>query len=177
MPRDAFIAETPFFDEGHARLADGVADFAAREIGPRAGAEEAGDPEAHFRELLALLAQADLLRYSVARPGAALDARALCVVREALAYHSATADLAFTMQGLGTYAVSLAAPEHVRDFWLDRARAGKAIAAFALTEPEAGSDASNVQTEARREGDSYLINGRKHLISNAGVADFYTVFA
>jgi acyl-CoA dehydrogenase len=177
MPRDQFIAEMPFFDEEHARLAAGVANFAAQEIGPRAGAEEAGDADAHFRELLALLAQADLLRYSVAREGAPLDARSLCVVREALAYHSATADLAFTMQGLGTYAVSQAAPEHVRDFWLERARAGKSIAAFALTEAEAGSDVSNVRTEARREGDSYRINGRKRFISNAGVADFYTVFA
>ncbi|HWS55470.1 MAG TPA: acyl-CoA dehydrogenase family protein [Pyrinomonadaceae bacterium] len=177
MPRDSFIAETPFFDEEHARLADGVANFAAQEIEPRAGAEEAGNADEHFREVLGLLAQADLLRYAVARAGSPLDARSLCVVREALAYHSATADLAFTMQGLGTYAVSLAAPEHVRDFWLDRARAGKAIAAFALTEPEAGSDVSAVQTEARREGDSYLINGHKRFISNAGIADFYTVFA
>jgi alkylation response protein AidB-like acyl-CoA dehydrogenase len=98
-------------------------------------------------------------------------------VREALAYHSPLADLAFVMQGLGTYAVSLAAPEHVRDFWLGRARAGKSIAAFALTEPEAGSDVSAVQTTARREGDSYVIDGRKCFISNAGLADFYTVFA
>jgi acyl-CoA dehydrogenase len=177
MSRDLFISETPFFEEGHARLAAGVANFAAQEIGPRAGAEESGDPDAHFRELLGLLAQADLLRYSVARAGAPLEARSLCLVREALAYHSATADVAFAMQGLGTYAVSLAAPEHVRDFWLGRAREGRAIAAFALTEPEAGSDVSNIQTEARRDGDSYLIRGRKCFISNAGVADFYTVFA
>jgi acyl-CoA dehydrogenase len=65
----------------------------------------------------------------------------------------------------------------VRDFWLERARSGRAIAAFALTEPEAGSDVSNVQTVAEREGDSYVIRGRKCFISNAGVADFYTVFA
>lgn len=177
MPRDLFIAETPFFGDEHARLAAGVANFAAQEIEPRSGAAEGGDPDAHFRELLGLLAQADLLRYSVARGGSPLDARSLCVVREALAYHSAVADLAFTMQGLGTYAVSLAAPEHVRDFWLDRARAGRAVAAFALTEPEAGSDVSNVQTTAAREGDSYRIDGHKCFISNAGVADFYTVFA
>ena len=177
MPRDLFIAETPFFGEEHARLAAGVANFAAQEIEPRAAAGETADQDAHFRELLALLAQADLLRYAVAREGSLLDARSLCVVREALAYHSAVADLAFTMQGLGTYAVSLAAPEHVRDFWLERARTGKAVAAFALTEPEAGSDVSNVQTEAVREGDSYRINGHKCFISNAGVADFYTVFA
>src|SRR5919205_521695 len=169
MQRDGFIEETPFFTEEHARLATSVANFAANEIEPHAHKEEAADDE-NYRSLVALLAQTGLLNYSVARPeGAPLDARSLCVVREALSYHSPLADLAFVMQGLGTYAVSLAAPEHVRDFWLGRARAGKAIAAFALTEPEAGSDVSSVRTEARREGDSYVIKGRKCFISNAGL--------
>lgn len=178
MQRDGFIDETPFFEDGHARLAASVANFAAREVEPFAREEEGPNSDAAFRALLALLAQADLLSYSVARgDGTPLDARSLCVVREALAYHSSLADLAFVMQGLGTYAVSLAAPEHVRDFWLGRAREGRAIAAFALTEPEAGSDVSSVRTEARRDGDSYVITGRKCFISNAGLADFYTVFA
>jgi acyl-CoA dehydrogenase len=179
MQRDRFIEETPFFTDEHARLAAGVDDFAAREIEPLAREEEDdGDTDAHFRALLSLLAQADLLSYAVARgPGIPLDARALCIVRESLAYHSPLADLAFVMQGLGTYAVSLAADEHVRDFWLERARAGRSIAAFALTEPEAGSDVSSIQTTATREGDSYRIDGRKCFISNAGLADFYTVFA
>src|SRR6185295_9038728 len=94
-----------------------------------------------------------------------------------LAYSSSLADSAFVMQGLGTYAIAKAAPEHVRDFWLSRAAQGKAIAAFALTEPEAGSDVGSIKTSARRDGDSYVINGRKRFISNAGLADFYTVFA
>jgi acyl-CoA dehydrogenase len=81
------------------------------------------------------------------------------------------------MQGLGTYAISQAAPDHVREFWLSRAANGKAIAAFALTEPEAGSDVAAIQTTARREGETYVIDGRKRFISNAGIADFYTVFA
>jgi acyl-CoA dehydrogenase len=81
------------------------------------------------------------------------------------------------MQGLGTYAISQAAPDHVRDFWLSRALEGKAIAAFALTEPEAGSDVAAIKTSAQREGNSYVINGRKRFISNAGIADFYTLFA
>src|SRR5829696_4840601 len=166
MQRDGFIAETPFFTDEHARLAASVSNFAAREVGPLVREEEGPNADATFRALLSLLAQADLLSYSVARGDG-----------EALAYHSPLADLAFVMQGLGTYAVSLAAPEHVRDFWLGRARAGKAIAAFALTEPEAGSDVSGVRTEARRDGDSYVITGRKCFISNAGLADFYTVFA
>ena len=176
MQRDRFIEETPFFTDEHARLAASVSNFAAREVEPRAGEE--ADADAHFRALLSLLAQADLLSYAVARgDGTPLDARSLCLVRECLAYHSPLADLAFVMQGLGTYALSLAAPEHVRDFWLGRARAGRSVAAFALTEPEAGSDVSNVQTTAAREGDAYVITGRKCFISNAGLADFYTVFA
>jgi alkylation response protein AidB-like acyl-CoA dehydrogenase len=81
------------------------------------------------------------------------------------------------MQGLGTYAISQAAPEHVRDFWLSRAAEGKAIAAFALTEPDAGSDVAAIKTTAQRDGDAYVIDGHKRFISNAGVADFYTVFA
>ncbi|MFL6255247.1 MAG: acyl-CoA dehydrogenase family protein [Pyrinomonadaceae bacterium] len=178
MQRDGFIEETPFFTDEHARLAASVWNFAAREVEPLAHADEGPGADANFRALLSLLAQADILSYSVARAGGApLDSRSLCVVREALSYHSPLADLAFVMQGLGTYAVSLAAPEHVRDFWLERARAGKSIAAFALTEPEAGSDVSSVRTEAQREGDSYVIKGRKCFISNAGLADFYTVFA
>ncbi|HEX8688576.1 MAG TPA: acyl-CoA dehydrogenase family protein, partial [Pyrinomonadaceae bacterium] len=178
MPRDRFIEETPFFTDEHARLAAGVTDFAAREVAPLSAREEGPESDALFRSLVTLLAQADLLSYSVARgDGTPLDARALCVVRESLAYHSPLADLAFVMQGLGTYALSLAAPEHVRDFWLTRARTGKSVAAFALTEPEAGSDVSSIRTAAARDGDSYVIEGRKCFISNAGLADFYTVFA
>jgi acyl-CoA dehydrogenase len=81
------------------------------------------------------------------------------------------------MQGLGTYAISQAASEHVRDFWISRAAKGKSVAAFALTEPDAGSDVASIKTTAERDGDTYIINGRKRFISNAGVADFYTVFA
>jgi acyl-CoA dehydrogenase len=101
----------------------------------------------------------------------------LCLIRETLSYSSSLADLAFVMQGLGTHAISQAAPEHVRDFWLTRAAEGRAIAAFALTEPDAGSDVASIQTNARRDGETYVINGRKRFISNAGIADFYTVFA
>src|ERR687885_2143139 len=146
---DQFSTESPFFTDAQRRLAVSTASFVWREIEPHAAAaEEATDED--YRALVALLAGADLLRYAVARPGAQLDLRSLCLIREELAYSSALADLAFVMQGLGTYALSLAAPEHVRDFWLGRARAGKSVAAFALTEPEAGSDVSSIQTAARR---------------------------
>src|SRR6185369_2137907 len=127
------------------------------------------------RDFVKLLAQAGLLNYAVARSKP--DVRSLCLIREALAYSSSLADLAFVMQGLGTYAIARAAPDHVRDFWLGRAANGKAIAAFALTEPNAGSDVSAIQTTARRLDETYVIDGRKRFISNAGIADFYTVFA
>ncbi|HEX8070596.1 MAG TPA: acyl-CoA dehydrogenase [Pyrinomonadaceae bacterium] len=176
MPSDVFSIESPFFTDAQRRLAAQVASFVWREIEPHAAAaEEASDED--YRALVALLAEADLLRYAVAQPNAPFDLRALCLVREELAYSSALADLAFVMQGLGTYALSLAAPEHVREFWLTRAAAGRAVAALALTETEAGSDVAAIQTTARREGDAYVLDGRKRFISNAGVADFYTVFA
>lgn len=173
---DSFIQTIPFFTPQQRALAISVAEFTEREIEPRATADER-DVEEALRSYVRLLSEQGLLRYAVAAPGERFDLRAFSIIRETLSYSSALADLAFVMQGLGTYAISLAATEHVRDFWLDRARSGQAIAAFALTEPEAGSDVSALKTEARREGDGYVINGRKRFISNAGVADFYTVFA
>src|SRR6266849_11004696 len=173
---DSFIATTPFFSSDHRALAERIGKFAEREIEVRAGDDESDSDEA-LRSYVLLLAENDLLKYAVALPGQPFDLRSFCIVRETLSYSSSLADLAFTMQGLGTYAISLAATEHVRDFWLARAATGKAIAAFALTEPDAGSDVAALKTTARREDDAYIINGRKRFISNAGVADFYTVFA
>jgi len=172
---DSFINTTPFFSSDHRALAARMAEFAEREIEVRAGDDE-GDVDEALRGYVLLLAENDLLRYAVAAPGQAFDLRSFCIIRETLSYSSSLADLAFVMQGLGTYAISLAATEHVRDFWLARAANGKAIAAFALTEPDAGSDVAALKTTARREDDAYIIDGRKRFISNAGVADFYTVF-
>ena len=172
---DQFIEQTPFFTAGHRTLAASFANFVEREIEPRSIEER--DADERTREYVTLLATAGVLRYAVAAPGKPLDVRALCLIREALAYSSSLADSAFVMQGLGTYAIAQAAPDHVREFWLARAAEGKAIAAFALTEPEAGSDVAAIQTTAQRDGDSYVINGNKRFISNAGIADFYTVFA
>jgi len=170
---DRLISQLPFFTEEHHNLAQSVAQFVAQEIEPRAGVEE--DIEDLARDFVHLLAREGILNYAVAE--SKLDIRALCLIREELAYSSALADLAFVMQGLGTYAIARAAPDHVRDFWLARAANGKAIAAFALTEPNAGSDVAAIQTTARRDGDTYVIDGRKRFISNAGIADFYLVFA
>ncbi len=172
---DKFIDQLPFFTPEHLTVASDIQTFVAQEIEPRAAEER--DSEAQLREFVVALAEARVLSYAVATPGKKLDVRALCLIREALSYSSPLADLAFVMQGLGTYAISLAATEHVRDFWLSRAAEGKAIAAFALTEPDAGSDVAAIKTTAQREGDAYVIEGNKRFISNAGVADFYTVFA
>ena len=170
---DRLISELPFFTPEHRRLVQSTSEFVAQEIEPRAADEE--NVEGLAREFVKLLAAAGLLNYAVGE--SKLDVRSLCLIREALAYSSSLADLAFVMQGLGTYAIGRAAPDHVRDFWLTRAANGKAIAAFALTEPNAGSDVSAIQTTARRDGETYVIDGRKRFISNAGIADFYTVFA
>jgi acyl-CoA dehydrogenase len=170
---DRLITELPFFTVEHRNLVQSVEQFVDQEIEPRAADEE--DVEGLARDFVQLLAQAGLLNYAVS--DSKLDVRSLCLIREALAYSSSLADLAFVMQGLGTYAIARAAPDHVRDFWLARAANGKAIAAFALTEPNAGSDVSAIQTTARRDGETYVIDGRKRFISNAGIADFYTVFA
>ncbi len=167
------MIELPFFTAEHRQLADSMAQFVAREIEPHSGVED--DIEGLARHFVRLLAEAGTLNYAVSE--SRLDIRALCLIREALAYSSALADLAFVMQGLGTFAIAQAAPDHVREFWLSRAANGKAIAAFALTEPDAGSDVASIKTTARRDGETYVINGRKRFISNAGIADFYTVFA
>jgi acyl-CoA dehydrogenase len=167
------MIELPFFTPEHRNLTQVVGSFVTREIEPHAGVED--DLDGLTRHFVTLLAGAGLLNYSVATPK--LDTRALCLVREALSYSSSLADLAFAMQGLGTYAIARAAPDHVREFWVARALQGKSIAAFALTEPDAGSDVASLKTTARRDGETYVIDGRKRFISNAGIADFYTVFA
>jgi acyl-CoA dehydrogenase len=172
---DSFIEQLPFFTPEHRTIASDMASFVEQEIEP--WALEELDPDKLIRDYVSVLAKAGALRYAVASQDSKLDVRALCLIREALAYSSPLADLAFVMQGLGTYAISQAAPEHVRDFWVTRAAEGRAIAAFALTEPDAGSDVSAVKTTAERDGDAWVINGKKCFISNAGVADFYTVFA
>lgn len=172
---DQLIEQLPFFNAEHRRLAQSVSQLVETEIEPRA--KEEADDEQLTQDFVALLARAGLLHYAVALPSSSLDVRSLCLIRESLAYSSALADVAFAMQGLSTYALSQAAPEHVRDFWLSRATEGKAIGAFALTEPEAGSDVAAVKTTAYRDGDAYVIDGNKRFISNAGIADFYTVFA
>jgi alkylation response protein AidB-like acyl-CoA dehydrogenase len=107
----------------------------------------------------------------------AIDTRAVCLIRETLASYDGLADFAFAMQGLGSGAISLAGSPAQRAQWLAPVAIGGAIAAFAMTEPETGSDAANIAMTARANGGGYLLDGEKTYISNGGIADVYTVLA
>jgi acyl-CoA dehydrogenase len=105
------------------------------------------------------------------------DVRTIAMIREILAYHSGLADFSFVMQGLGSGAIGLAGSDVQKKTWLPRAAEGSAIAAFALSEPDAGSDVAAMTTNARKSGAVWELDGTKTWISNGGIADFYVVFA
>ena len=123
------------------------------------------------------LGAAGLLDYAVPRGDAPFDVRSVCLIREGLTYQHALADAMFAMQGIGTMAIRRFGTAAQREQYLEPCRTGQRIAAFALTEPETGSDVASMTTEARLEGDHYVLNGAKTLISNAGMADHYLVVA
>ena len=125
---------------------------------------------------MAELGAAGLLQVTGA-PEGRLDVRSLCLAREILARHDGLADFAFAMQGLGTGAISLFGSEAQKSRWLPQTRAGRAISAFALTEPQSGSDVANSTMTARLDGNHYRLEGEKTWISNGGIADVYTLFA
>lgn len=134
------------------------------------------------RKLVRQLGEGGWLKYAIggAAYGASadtIDTRAVCLIRETLARHSGLADFAFAMQGLGSGAISIFGSDEQKQRYLPRVAQGTAIAAFAISEPDAGSDVAALQCSARNDGDSYLINGEKTWISNGGIADFYLVFA
>jgi len=167
----------PFFDPAHRALAAAAARIA---LPPSGGASQVA-VDARCRALVHALAEAGLLRFCVpaAQGGAlpALDSRALCIVREALAYQDGLADFAFAMQGLGSGAITLAGSSAQCAHWLPQVAGGDAIAAFALSEPDAGSDVAAMTTRAVRDADGWRLDGMKTWISNGGIADFYCVFA
>ena len=167
------------FDPEYEALARRVEDFSAAALEPRSA--EQRDYIAQALDLLRLLAKEGLARYVVpASYGgvhASVDIRSLCLIRRGLARYSALADTMFAMQGLGSYPITLAGSEELKKKYLPRVASGEAVATFALTEPQAGSDAASIQTVAGRDGDCYILDGHKKFISNAGVADFYVVFA
>jgi acyl-CoA dehydrogenase len=170
--------DTPFFGATHRELAVALDAYAARET---ASGGHGGDVDATCRAWVRSLGDAGFLRHCVPAAyggaSAALESRALCVAREVLAYHDGLADFAFAMQGLGTGAITLAGTEAQRSRWLPAVARGQAIAAFALSEPGAGSDAAALSTTARRDGPHWVLDGEKTWISNGGIADVYCVFA
>ncbi len=167
------------FDETHRQLDAEVSKFAAEKIEPIE--IKGGSEDALAKRYVALLAQQGLLRHVFPRElsgtSVSFDVRSLAIVRENLARHSGFADVMFVMQGLGSGPIALGGTTAQRQEWLPKVVAGRKIAAFALTEPEAGSDVASLRTTATKTGKHYVLNGSKTFITNAGVADFYTVFA
>ena len=163
----------PFFEPRHRELAADLGDWCADNLADRF----AEDLDTECRTLVRELGAAGFLKLCVADGKHRPDVRSLAIAREALAYHSGLADFAFAMQGLGSGAISLFGTIEQKRAWLPRVASGEAIAAFAMTEPECGSDAANMATSAMRDGNEWVLVGEKTLISNGGIADFYVTFA
>ena len=177
---DGSFLQWPFFSDEHRELAARLDDWASRHI-PSLTAEEHHDLDGTCKAIVKALGDAGFTSYAV--PASAggqhkkLDVRSLCIIRETLARHNALADFAFAMQGLGSGPISLFGDEAQQATYLNAVATGDKIAAFSLSEPEAGSDVAAMSCSARADGDQWVLNGTKTWISNAGIADFYTVFA
>jgi acyl-CoA dehydrogenase len=160
----------PFFDAAHHELAERVKHWSAQHHG-----QSYPDMASECRAIVRSLGAAGLLDHCVPPGDAPVDVRSVCLIREALTYEHALSDAMFAMQGIGTTAIRRFGTPQQREAYLEPCRKGERIAAFALTEPEVGSDVASMTTTAVREGDDYVINGAKTLISNAGLADHYLV--
>lgn len=180
---DKTYLDWPFLDPSHRTLAREFQTWADQEIAPLSENEPNDDAELDelALELVRRLAGGGWLQYSVIAPwggkAETLDVRALCLMREILAQYSGMADFSFVMQGLGTGPISLFGSEKMKQKYLPEVANGKRIAAFALSEPESGSDVAALATNAKMDGDDYILNGEKTLISNGGLATQYVVFA
>lgn len=172
--------EWPFLDDSHRELAHALDVWCTQHLTP----VDELPVDLACRQLVKDFGAAGWLRYSV--PAGAggeyggalptLDSRSLCIIRETLARHHALADFAFAMQGLGSGAIALAGSDAQKHDYLPAVARGEKIAAFALSEPDAGSDVAALQCAAQRDGEYYVLNGEKTWISNGGIADFYCVF-
>ncbi|MEM7052404.1 MAG: acyl-CoA dehydrogenase family protein [Acidobacteriota bacterium] len=171
----------PFLASSHRQLAPEIDRFAGSEIAPLPHPQDDDAGRAQGREILRRLGAGGWSAWTV--PAAwggradSFDLRACCLIREALGAASSLADSIFALQGLGSLPITLAGADAVQRRWLPAVAAGEAMAGFALTEPEAGSDPAGMATRAVREGDGWRLDGHKVYISNAGLADFYTLFA
>lgn len=168
----------PFLEPRHRALAVELERWASVHL----SAEHVQDIETACRTLVGQLGEGGWLKHAVGGVsyGAfaeSIDTRTICLIRETLARHSGLADFAFAMQGLGSGAITLFGTPLQKQQYLPHVVKGSAIAAFALSELDAGSDVAALQCEARRDGDAYILNGEKTWISNGGIADFYVLFA
>jgi len=161
-----------FLAPGHAEWAGTATAFASRVLRGRPHAADDDSARLEARELLGLMGEAGLFA-----PIGKLDLRACCLTREAVAAASPLADAVFALQGLGITPLLIAAGDELRERWAAPALKGEVMSAFAMTEPDAGTDVASMTTRAVRDGDDWVLTGTKHLISNAGIADYYIVFA
>lgn len=177
------MLDWPFFEARHRTLATEIDAWCGEHlpsIGPLL--HERGSVDEGCRRLVRLLGEAGWLRYGIGGQaygghGEHIDTRAVCLLRETLAKHAGLADFALAMQGLGSGAITLAGTDAQKERYLPAVANGTAIAAFALTEPDSGSDVAALALAARDDGDAYVLDGEKTWISNGGIADFYVVFA
>ena len=175
---DKSYLQWPFFDQKHRQLESRLDAWASANIAQN----HSDDVDQECRNLVHQLGDAGWLTHAIAGTGYGavteqIDTRAICVIRETLARHSGLADFAFAMQGLGSGAISSFGSEQQKQRYLPKVANGTAIAAFALSEPDAGSDVAAMQCAAELIGDEYVLNGEKTWISNGGIADFYVLFA
>ena len=163
----------PFFEPRHRELAEQLEQWCSANIADG----HSHDVDAECRSLVAALGKAGFLQLCVSQGERAPDVRSLAIARSILARTSGLADFAFAMQGLGSGAISLLGSEAQKVEWLPKVGAGEAVAAYALTEPETGSDAANISMRAERGPDGWVLHGEKSYISNGTIADVLTVFA
>jgi acyl-CoA dehydrogenase len=180
MPDGSFL-DLPFFEPRHRDVATLAREVVRRWIEAKAEEADSGDVDRAGREFLRVLGRQGLLALLGPNTGSngpsGPDLRSLCVAREILAAASAVADSVFAVQGLALQPILRAGSDALRQRYLPRGLGGESIGAFALTEPDAGSDLAGIRTTARRDGAAYVLDGVKTLISNAGIADFFVVFA
>jgi len=180
MPNPAFL-NWPFFDARHRELRAALQVWCAENFGAIPHDESRDAVDEMCRGFVKRLGTAGFTRYCVRADQGGLcddfDVRSISILRETLAQFDGLADFAFAMQGLGSGAITLAGSKELQAKYLPKVARGEAIAAFALSEPEAGSDVAALQCRARQDGDHYVLDGEKTWISNGGIADFYCVFA
>lgn len=175
---DRAFLRWPFFEERHRSFHRDLDVWAAEALAPldyHAGTD--AELDRACGEILERLAHGGWLTNAVPAEGRPLDVRTLCLTRDTLARHSGLADFVFAMQGLGSGPISLFGTAAQQAAYLPAVARGEKVAAFALSEPDAGSDAAALATTAREDGDAYILDGVKTFISNGGIADFYVVFA